>query len=284
MDTQIIVDYLEKNKEWIFSGIGVTIIFGGIAAAIPAVIFLRKWIQNRKMLITVFQEGTSLYLHNGCKRPIDVHFVSFTLKDISCPKDLTRPPAPTPYSKPERPIDSGQNTKIMADVGKVFGKTIAEYMSDDKEAFRLQYPDWAFHVMLGLDIAVDFSVLGNPHVKRTIIERILSGYEQQGFVVRKNPYGKDSTMPTIVRLKEKLCQFLEHAGHPIEWLSHGRRMRLAQAKLTADCILKALHYKVISEEEAEARMNGIGSSLDADARNSLEQYLTERMTIAISRK
>lgn len=268
-----LINFFLNNKEWIFSGIGLL--------AVTAMVAIWRSLQHRKTVISVFQENGTIYLHNGGKATIDLNFVSFTLKDILSPKGLTRPMEPVLYRTIERPIQPGENIKLV-EMGQTLCEKIAAYTKVDRRAFRAQNPGIECPVLLGLDITIDYSMIGSRIIKRKKIERMLSGYLNHGLIIKKHPYGKDSTIPTRIRIKERLSKFMQPLKDLPGWYEHRKCMRLVQAKLDVNSIIRALHYEVIDDENAKFRIRTLLNSLDENQRESLREYTKQYLDLDLN--
>lgn len=256
------------NKEWTIAAVV------GVIGLILAYFIgpLWRWYQNRKIVITVFQDNNRIKLFNGGKSDILIYFVSFTLKDILSPKDLARPATTPVYNMMQRPVKSGASV-VVAEMGQNLNELVSKYTEVERKAFEFKHPGLIAPVMLGIDISVECGIVGRSNVQRTTIQRILIGYIDQGLAINMDPYGKERNPSTRLRFKHGLHKFFEQVKDPAGWYQQRKNNRFLKARLTIDAIYRSLCYHVIDREDAERRIKIVKDSLDKNQRKIMEQYI-----------
>lgn len=260
-------DYLVKNKEWIFSGIGVFIITSVIATL--------KFIKKKHNTITIYQELDEIRALNNFETTIEINMCSICFNDIFSKPDLKRKDSSLLYTNKQKPVKPNESITLFKIDSTLIGLA-QDYLKHEKEAFSSQYPNMIYPYTLGITIRIDYSRVDKGKVKRIVVKRLFSGNLIHGYSISKLPYGKDSYIPQNYLFKEKLTNFFFAIKHPFAWYKHRKSMQLAQAKLDYAGIQRALFYKRITDEDAIKRLNKIKRKLNRKQLEDFILYINEK--------
>lgn len=268
-----LLESLIKGKEWqwFFSGIGVTIL--SIIAGIL------RYFKKHKVTLSLFYEDGQLFLLNAGDVAIEAYGMSFDLYDITAKPDLAR--IKQFFKHLQFPILSGEKKSLLK-VTDEFDKSIYEFVENDNDIFKKHYPDSAFPITLGIRIYFSYNVIGKPVLKRKDFELMISGYYGHGVGIGVSTYHYDKQAPFHIKAKKMLPECGKFICHPIRYVKFKNEMKLAQAKLDFDGIIRALIYKQITETEAQTRIERLPKKLSNKQKLEFEKFISHSYAPQVS--
>jgi hypothetical protein len=251
---QAIAEILKNNREWVFSGIGVT-------AIVTLFMFLRfvyRKIKNEKITLIISQVGNDLVVHNDSKATVEIDSVVYELYDITVQQDLSRPKR---FSRRVGwPLTSGERKSIIT-IDNVFIGEIENFTAKDKELWSKQEPNHAFPICVGLKIWLNCNLAGKPILKQEHFRMIIGGFFGSRISILRNPYHFEDQAPLWLKALIAGKSIPSLLKNPIRHLKDRSQRRLIQAKLSAQGVARAHYHGVIDSHEAESRLQKIRNRL-----------------------
>lgn len=261
------IDSVATNKEWVFSGIGVTL----LVSACTAILFFVRRLKIRKINILINQNGEDLVALNCSNLTIEVDSVAYDIYDITSAPDLRR--KKSYFRQLQRPLLAGERIGIIS-VDKGFMNEVERFVAKDKEAWSVVEPNYVFPIFLGLEIWLNYNLAGQAIRQQKNYKMTIGGYSGHGVSIGRSPYHFEHKAPLCLKIWRYFKKTFEFLRHPIRNFKYRHQMRLVQAKLSSDGVIRAYHLKIINAEEAEIRLKKIRKWLTKDQINDLDNYLS----------